>query len=178
MPVVGASAASRPEPRSLAWALLSYKGIPYLDRTMRALLALGVTFAAAVALTPAAADVTMYKCTRDGTTLYQARPCGSAEKASTANGSESAAETTNGAERTQRKLAQGDPRVTGLVPTANVQERAVLDREEAQRRDRCRNSREIADKQRALLASDAQIDRKAVSDELAIQERRMKQDRC
>jgi hypothetical protein len=91
----------------------------------------------------------MNKCVSpDGTVSFQARPCSS-----------SAAGTT-------------------LAANRDVAERAVADRELAQRRDRCRNSKEIADRQRALLASDAAVDRKAVGDELAIQERRMRQDGC
>lgn len=72
------------------------------------------------------------------------------------------------------------PAGTGPTLAANreVAERAVYDREAAQRRDRCRAAKDIADRQRALLASDALPNRKAVSDELAIQERRMRQDNC
>ena len=67
---------------------------------------------------------------------------------------------------------------TTLAANREVFDRAVADREYAQRRDRCRNAKDIAERQRALLASDAAGDRKAASDEIAIQERRMRQDSC
>lgn len=105
--------------------------------------------AAVACLSTAPASAEMNKCVSpDGTVSFQARPCSS----SAANPS--------------------------LAANGDVAERAVADRELAQRRDRCRNAKEVADRQRALLASESAIDRKAVGDELAIQERRMRQDGC
>lgn len=105
--------------------------------------------AAAACLSIAPASAQLNKCvSADGTVSFQARPCSSSVAGPT------------------------------LAADRDVAERAVADREYAQRRDRCRNARDIADRQRALLASDGAIDRKAVSDELAIQERRMRQDGC
>ena len=60
----------------------------------------------------------------------------------------------------------------------DVQQRAVEDRAETQRRDRCRTYRETAARYRALLASDAKVDRKGANDEIVIQERRMRDDNC
>jgi hypothetical protein len=105
--------------------------------------------AAGASLSIAPAWAEMNKCVAaDGTISFQARPCTASLNGAT------------------------------LAQSRDATERAVADRAEAQRRDRCRNYREIADRQRALLATDGVIDRKAVSDELAIQERRMKQDGC
>lgn len=105
--------------------------------------------AACLMSAPAAAQ--MNKCVSpDGTITFQTKACGS----------------------------QGSGGATTLAASRDVSARAVVDREEAQRRDRCRSAMEIADRQRALLASDAPINRKAASDELAIQERRMRQDGC
>jgi len=84
----------------------------------------------------------------DGTVSFQAKPCAA---------------------------GQGG---TKLAATAEDVDRAVTDRETAQRRERCRSAKAIADRQRALIASGGAPDRKAASDELAIQERRMRQDNC
>ncbi|GMU71701.1 MAG: hypothetical protein AMXMBFR42_11650 [Burkholderiales bacterium] len=103
---------------------------------------------ACLAVVPASAE--LVRCVAsDGTVSFQAKPC-----AASAYGG------------------------TKLAASAEDVERAVTDRENAQRRDRCRSAKAIADRQRALLASGGAPDRKAASDELAIQERRMRQDNC
>lgn len=105
--------------------------------------------AAAAVLSIAPASAEMNKCVAaDGTVSFQARPCSASASGAT------------------------------LAANRDVTERAVADRDLAQRRDRCRNAQAIADRQRTLLASDGVTDRKAASDELAIQERRMRQDGC
>lgn len=108
-----------------------------------------LALAAAACLSSAPASAELNKCVAaDGTVSFQTKPCSTSGYGPT------------------------------LAANRDVTERAVADREAAQRRDRCRNYKEIADRQRALLASDAPIDRKATGDELAIQERRMRQDNC
>ncbi|HQU47913.1 MAG TPA: DUF4124 domain-containing protein [Casimicrobiaceae bacterium] len=105
--------------------------------------------AAAACLAMAPASADFTRCVAaDGTVTFQTKPCAQ---------------------------AQGG---TKLAATAEDVERAVSDREASQRRDRCRSAKAIADRQRALLASGIVVDRKAASDELAIQERRMRQDNC
>ena len=61
-----------------------------------------------------------------------------------------------------------------------AQNRAVADREEVQRRDRCANYQANIAQQRAVLAEakSTTTARKKAADEIAIQERRQKDDGC
>ncbi|MFI4923827.1 MAG: DUF4124 domain-containing protein [Vicinamibacteria bacterium] len=106
------------------------------------------------------ATAQMYKCTaKDGTVLYQARPCGDAVREATlANGM--VAETANG---------KAVPRDT---------ERAVLERDLAQRRARCGVYRDNIDRYKALLDSPNDVTRSHAENDIRQQERRMKDDNC
>ena len=129
---------------------------------MRLLRPLTIVFAAFLSL-PAAAQ--MYKCTaKDGTVLYQARPCvGTEREATLANGT----------------LADGDTRAVmnaRVVPRDT--ERAVLEREIAQRRARCGVYRDNVDRYKALLDSPNDVTRSHAESDIRQQERRMKDDNC
>jgi hypothetical protein len=118
-----------------------------------------LTIASAVLLSlPAAAQ--MYKCTaKDGTVLYQARPCGDAVREATlANGMV--------AESANAKLV---PRDT---------ERAVLERDIAQRRARCGVYKDNVERYKVLLESPNDVTRSHAESDIRQQERRMKDDNC
>jgi len=129
---------------------------------MRLLRLLTIAFAVFLSL-PAAAQ--MYKCTaKDGTVLYQARPCvGTEREATLANGT----------------LADGDTRAVmnaRVVPRDT--ERAVLERDMAQRRARCGVYRDNVDRYKALLDSPNDVTRSHAESDIRQQERRMKDDNC
>src|SRR6185369_8893957 len=107
---------------------------------MRLLRLLTIAFAVFLSL-PAAAQ--MYKCTaKDGTVLYQARPCvGTEREATLANGT----------------LADGAVMNAKVVPRDT--ERAVLERDIAQRRARCGVYRDNVDRYKALLDSPNDVTR-------------------
>ncbi|MEO8485971.1 MAG: DUF4124 domain-containing protein [Betaproteobacteria bacterium] len=140
----------------------------------------GVFVAGFAALASLPATATMYKCTtRDGTVLYQARPCANGDKdASVASaGSNDSAVPLDAA---SRKLAENDARL-GTVSARSPREteqRAVLDRDLAQRRDRCRNYRDTIERQKPLFDSANEVTRQHALNEVKIQERRMKDDSC
>jgi len=126
---------------------------------MRLLRLLTIAFAVFLAL-PAAAQ--MYKCTaKDGTVLYQARPCvGTEREATLANGT----------------LADGAVMNAKVVPRDT--ERAVLERDIAQRRARCGVYRDNVDRYKALLDSPNDVTRSHAESDIRQQERRMKDDNC
>ncbi|HEY8241845.1 MAG TPA: DUF4124 domain-containing protein [Casimicrobiaceae bacterium] len=130
---------------------------------MRLLRLLTIAFASLVAF-PATAQ--MYKCTaKDGTVLYQARPCGDAAREATlANG----------------MVADGDVRATmnGKAVPGQTLERAVLERDLAQRRARCGVYRDNIDRYKALLDSPNDVTRSHAENDIRQQERRMKDDNC
>ena len=132
-----------------------------------------VTFIVVVTLASPLAQAAMFKCTSpDGTVAFQAVPCqGSAKE------ERSEARTNPGAVRPAGVTAASDG--AGRVQIAqDAQERAVADREETQRRDRCRNYREAIDRQSAQLASSSERARQKATREINIQERKAQQDRC
>ena len=120
--------------------------------------------ATAVALAGSVAHAAMYKCTSpDGTVAFQAAPCPGAAKQESA----------------EARPGAGGATAPGRVQVAqDVQLRAVADREETQRRDRCRNYREAIDRQSAQLASSSESARQKATREINIQERKAQQDRC
>ena len=125
-------------------------------------------FAATFAVLAASpAEATMFKCTsRDGTVLYQARPCGAGERevpVASVNGQEGAP-SEGGASRS------ASPR--------DAQERAVAERDLAQRRARCGTSRESIDRLSKLLGSPNEVQRHQAANEIKTLERRMKDDAC
>ena len=126
---------------------------------MRLLRLLTIAFAVFLSL-PAAAQ--MYKCTaKDGTVLYQARPCvGTEREATLANGT----------------LADGAVMNAKVVPRDT--ERAVLERDIAQRRARCGVYRDNIDRYKALLDSPNDVTRSHAESDIRQQERRMKDDNC
>jgi|KBSMisStandDraft_5_1062788.scaffolds.fasta_scaffold621610_2 hypothetical protein len=126
---------------------------------MRLLRLLTIAFAVFLSL-PAAAQ--MYKCTaKDGTVLYQARPCvGTEREATLANGT----------------LADGAVMNAKVVPRDT--ERAVLERDIAQRRARCGVYRDNVDRYKALLDSPNDVTRSHAESDIRQQERRMKDDNC
>ena len=126
---------------------------------MRLLRLLTIAFAVFLSL-PAAAQ--MYKCTaKDGTVLYQARPCvGTEREATLANGT----------------LADGAVMNAKVVPRDT--ERAVLERDIAQRRARCGVYRDNVDRYKALLDSPNDVTRSHAENDIRQQERRMKDDNC
>jgi len=129
---------------------------------MRLLRLLTIAFAVFLAL-PAAAQ--MYKCTaKDGTVLYQARPCvGTEREATLANG----------------MLADGDTRaVMNGKAVPRDTERAVLERDIAQRRARCGVYRDNIDRYKAMLDSPNDVTRSHAENDIRQQERRMKDDNC
>jgi len=129
---------------------------------MRLLRLLTIAFAVFLSL-PAAAQ--MYKCTaKDGTVLYQARPCvGTEREATLANGT----------------LADADTRaVMNARAVPRDTERAVLERDIAQRRARCGVYRDNVDRYKALLDSPNDVTRSHAESDIRQQERRMKDDNC
>ena len=138
-------------------------------------------------------EAALFKCTAaDGTVMYQTKPCDpslrqeSAQGAAGAQGSAGAL----GPSRESPRLApvidapatkKTDGRVV-VAPSdqALAQNRAVADREAAQKRDRCASYRGNIDGQRAILAEPktTATARKKANDEIAIQERRQKEDGC
>lgn len=118
---------------------------------------------ALVVAAPATAQ--MVKCTtRDGTVLYQSRPCGSTDRqASIGNGI----------------VAATDANATnGKTPSREAVERAVLERDTAQRRARCAVYRDNVERDKALLASPNDVARAHAANDIKLQERRMKDDDC
>jgi len=116
------------------------------------------TFAAVVAL-PATAQ--MFKCTtKDGTVLYQSKPCGAGDlQATMSNG----------------LVADG----AGAKPASRESaERAVLERDVAQRRARCGVYRENIDRFKAQLESTNEVTRGHAENDIKAQERRMRDDNC
>jgi len=125
------------------------------------------------------AEAAMYKCmTRDGTVLYQSRPCSAGDRELEVSGSVAPAEGSNGAAEARRKVADSDPRLQAVRSPQNIEDRAVLDRDLAQRRDRCRSARETVERQQSLLASTNEVARQQAGNEIKVQERRMREDRC
>ena len=120
-------------------------------------------FAAAAVASPLA-HAGMYKCTSpDGTVAYQAAPCPGASRQ----------------EYAEARPGAGGTSAPGRVQIAqDVQLRAVADREETQRRDRCRSYREAIDRQGEQLASGSESAKQKAAREVAIQERKAQQDRC
>lgn len=123
------------------------------------------------------AEAAMYKCaTRDGTVLYQAKPCSAGDREMEVSGSVAPVDGANSsAER--RRLAADDPRLQVVRPQ-NAEDRAVLDRDLSQRRDRCRSARGMIERQQSLLASANEVARQQAGNEIKVQERRMREDRC
>ena len=130
---------------------------------------------AAAALASPLAQAAMYKCTSpDGTVAFQAAPCQPGAKEERA---ETRTYATSGAARAAAATPTSDG--AGRVRVAqDAQERAVADREEAQRRDHCRSYREAIDRQSAQLTSASESARQKAAREIAIQERKAQQDRC
>lgn len=136
--------------------------------------------AAGIAACASSAEAAMYKCvTRDGTVLFQARPCAASDKEVDVSGSVAPAEAANGStEPTRRKVADSDPRLQALRTPRDTEERAVMDRDLAQRRDRCRSAREIVERAQSSLESPNEVTRQQAGNEIKIQQRRMREDRC
>ena len=132
------------------------------------------TLAAAAFASPLA-QAAMYKCTSpDGTVAFQAAPCQPGAKEDRA---EARAYPSSGAARPAAATPTSDG--AGRVRVAqDAQERAVADREETQRRDRCRSYREAIDRQSAQLAAASESARQKAAREINIQERKAQQDRC
>ena len=124
-------------------------------------------FAATLAVLAASpAEATMFKCTsRDGTVLYQARPCGAGER-------EVPVASVNGQDG-----APSDAASRSASPR-EAQERAVAERDLAQRRARCGTSRESIDRLSKLLGSPNEVQRHQAANEIKAQEKRMKDDAC
>jgi hypothetical protein len=121
------------------------------------------TFAAAMlaALVAVPASAEMYKCTtRDGTVLYQSKPCGAGDREATI---------TNG------QVADG---ASAKPATREAAERAVFDRDVAQRRARCGVYRENVERFKALLDSPNEVTRSHAGNDIKEQERRMREDNC
>ena len=118
------------------------------------------TFAALVAL-PATAQ--MFKCTtKDGTVLYQSKPCGAGDREATM---------TNG-------LVADGAGANGKPASRDAAERAVLERDVAQRRARCGVYRENVERFKALLDSPNEVTRGHAANDIKAQERRMRDDNC
>ena len=82
-------------------------------------------------------------------------------------------------ENAEVRLTAGGTTVAGRVQvTQDVQLRAVADREETQRRDRCRSYREAIDRQSEQLTSGSESAKHKAAREVANQERKAQQDRC
>ncbi|MFO1284179.1 MAG: hypothetical protein U1F51_17260 [Burkholderiales bacterium] len=132
-------------------------------------------------------EAALFKCTAaDGTVMYQTKPCDPSLRQESAQGTAGAP----GPSRESAPLApvidapatkKSDGRVV-VAPSdqAIAQNRAVADREAAQKRDRCASYRSNIDGQRAILAEPktTATARKKATDEIAIQERRRKEDGC
>lgn len=117
-------------------------------------------------LVAAPATAQMVKCTtRDGTVLYQSRPCGSTDRQ---------------ASMTHGIVADEDARAATNAknPSREAVERAVLDRDTAQRRARCSVYRENIERDRAQLESANEVARGHAANDIKLQERRMKDDNC
>lgn len=138
------------------------------------------------------ADAALFKCTAaDGTVMYQTKPCDpslrqeSAQGAAGAQGGAGALGPSRESPRLAPVIDASAKKTDGRVVVAPsdqalAQNRAVADREAAQKRDRCASYRANIDGQRAILAepkTTATV-RKKATDEIAIQERRQKEDRC
>lgn len=133
-------------------------------------------FAAGLAAFVSPVHAAMYKCvTTDGTVLFQARPCAAGDKQLTVSGSLAPSPGVARSDNPRRKAADNDP---GAKSTASLEERAVMDRDLAQRRDRCRAAREVVERQRSLLASPNEVARHKAGNEIKVQERRMREDGC
>lgn len=119
---------------------------------------------ACLSLAALPATAQMYKCTtKDGTVLYQARPCGGAEREATlANG----------------MVAEGEARTTNGKAMPRDTERAVLERDLAQRRARCGVYRDNIERYRTLLDAPNEVTRSHAENDIRQQERRMKDDNC
>jgi hypothetical protein len=144
---------------------------------MRALALLALGFA--LILPAPAADAAMFKCvTRDGTVLFQARPCSQGDKEVAVSGSIGPSEGVAAADPAPRKTPDGDPKAPSMRSPQNAQERAVMERELAQRRDRCRNARDVLERRKAQLDSPNEVARQQAGNEIKIQERRMREDHC
>ena len=118
--------------------------------------------AALASLVACPAGAQMYKCTAaDGTVNYQARPCAAGERE---------ASVTSGGTRE----ATG-PRA---APSKEAQERAIQERDLAQRRARCVTYREAIERQKPLLDSANDVTRQHAVNEIKNQERRMSADGC
>jgi len=130
---------------------------------------------AAAALASPHAQAAMYKCTSpDGTVAFQAAPCQAGAKEERP---EARANPVSGAARPAS--ATTSPDGAGRVQLAqDAQQRAVADREEAQRRDRCRSYREAIDRQSAQLTSASESAKQKAAREINILERKAQQDRC
>jgi hypothetical protein len=124
------------------------------------------------------AEAAMYKCaTPDGTVRYQAKPCSAGDREMVVSGSVAPVDGAN-ASTERRKLAADDPRLQAVQTPQNAEDRAVLTRDLAQRRDRCRSARETIERQHSLLSSANEVTRQQAGNEIAVQERRMREDRC
>ena len=130
---------------------------------------------AAAALASPLAQAAMYKCTSpDGTVAFQAAPCQPGAKEERP---EARTYPSSGAARPAAATLTSDG--AGRVRVAqDAQERAVADREETQRRDRCRSYSEAIDRQNASLAKASESAKQKAAREIAIQERKAQQDRC
>ena len=125
------------------------------------------------ALASPLAQAAMFKCTSpDGTVAFQAAPCQGAAKQESAD-VRPVAGGTDARSSTSAGIASGRVQLV-----QDVELRAVADREETQRRDRCRNYREAIDRQSAQLASSSESARQKATREINIQERKAQQDRC
>ena len=147
---------------------------------MRTFLVAVATFAAGMALPATSVHAALYKCTSpDGTVVFQTRACDPSTKQEPVQGSGPTGRgvATVAAEPPARKT---DGRVVVLDDKVVAQNCAVADREEVQRRDRCANYQANIAQQRAVLAEakSTTTARKKAADEIAIQERRQKDDGC
>jgi hypothetical protein len=141
-------------------------------------LAAFLVLAAGIAAVTAPAEGAMYKCAkRDGTVLYQAKPCSDGDRELAVSGSVAPAGSGT-ADPVSRKLADNDPRLQAMRNGNTAEERAVMDRDLAQRRDRCRSAREMIERQKPLLEGSSEVARQHAGNEIKTQERRMREDRC
>jgi len=139
---------------------------------MRVSLCVSFLVVAAAASASPNAHGAMYKCTSpDGTVAFQAVPCQASAK------EEPAGSRSTGA---AAPPASAEPRRAGttMVVAQDAQSRAVADREETQRRDRCRSYREAIDRQSVQPASASESAKQKAAREINIQERKAQQDRC
>ena len=137
-----------------------------------------LVLAAGIAAFTVPAEGAMYKCVkRDGTLLYQAKPCSDGDRELAESGSVAPADAPS-ADGATRKLAADDPRLQAMRNGNTAEERAVMDRDLAQRRDRCRSARETIERQKPLLDGSNEVARQHAGNQIKIQERRMREDRC